>query len=83
MIKQNYYKSKKYDININIYKTQNDFVVIRKIDVWIAQILIRNKKSSKESDDSAKSISIEKKKKRKKYIWLNFWQNMCVAISWL
>ena len=35
------YKSKKY---INIYKTQNDFVVIRKIDVWIAQILIENKK---------------------------------------
>ena len=31
-------------MNINIYKTQNDFVAIRNIDVWIAQILIENKK---------------------------------------
>ena len=83
MIKQNYYKSKKYDININIYKTQNEFVVLRKIDVWITQILMKDKKVQKNQMILQKTISIEKKKKRKKYIWLNFWQNMCVAISWL
>ena len=37
-------KVKKYDMNINIYKTQNDFVAIRNIGVLIAQILIENKK---------------------------------------
>ena len=43
-------------ISTYVYKTQNEFVVIRKIDVWIAQILIKKSKSSKESDDSAKKF---------------------------
>ena len=31
-------------MNFNIYKIQNDFVAIKNIDVWIAQILIEIKK---------------------------------------